>query len=212
MRLINRKLGLIVSLFLISGSSFASSIYAQKFQKFVNEMQTFSASFEQVQPDEARFQLNESKGYFKLNRPGKLLWAYEKPDPQEILVDSLNIWVFDKDLDQVTIHDLANVKNDLPLSWLLFEEPVEQRFKILYGGKNGELEWFNLEPKQATFFQSLDIAMQDGKMVEVHMYQNEENVTKVRFNNIVLNEPMSDSQFQFQVPDGVDVIGQPIVP
>uniref|UniRef100_Q31HL2 Outer-membrane lipoprotein carrier protein n=1 Tax=Hydrogenovibrio crunogenus (strain DSM 25203 / XCL-2) TaxID=317025 RepID=Q31HL2_HYDCU len=175
---------------------------------FVANLNTFSAKFEQTQPDESLFAMNRSTGYFSMKRPGQLLWVYEKPEPQKIISDGRNVWVYDVDLDQATVRALANVEADFPLSWLLYKEPLSERFNIIPGSIKDGVSWYNLTPKEGTFFQSLEVAIADGKMVQIWMYQNADNVTKVVFNDIRQNQPVRDQQFDFQPPKGVDVIGQ----
>ncbi len=205
----NKFLKVVVFLFVLASFQ-AVADSNNDLQSFVNSLKTFSADFEQTQPEEEFFQTNEAFGSFKLQRPGQMLWVYYKPDPQDIMVDGANIWVFDRDLDQVTVRDILSVKRDFPLSWLLFDEPIEKRYRIIYSHHVTGMSWFNLRPREATFFESLDIGMKDGVMVEVHMYQSPTNVTKVKFKNIVINEKMSDASFRFNVPAGVDLIGQPL--
>jgi outer membrane lipoprotein carrier protein len=178
--------------------------------RFVSNLETFSASFEQTQPEENLFEMNRSKGYFVMQRPGQLLWVYEKPDPQKIISDGRNVWVYDVELDQATVRPLSSVEADFPLSWLLYKEPLSERFNIIPGDvRNGE-SWFNLTPKDGTFFQSLDVAIADGKMTQIWMYQSVDNITKVKFNNIRQNQSVNTSDFEFTPPKGVDVIGQPV--
>ena len=193
----------------LSFAVLASNAKITPLQDFVNQLKTFSADFEQIQPEEELMRLNLSEGSILLKRPGKLVWQYTKPDPQKIVIDGKNLWVYDTDLDQVTVRAVSEIQNDLPLSWLLFQEPIETKYRIIYGGLLKGVEWFNLAPKENTFFQSLDVGMRDGLMVEVHMYQNADNVTKVKFKNIKINSALSDEQFEFSAPKGVDVIGQP---
>jgi outer membrane lipoprotein carrier protein len=178
-------------------------------QTYVNHLKTFSADFEQIQPDEAVFELNKSFGHFDLNRPGKLVWEYLKPEPQKIVVDGPNLWVFDKDLDQVTVRPIADIKGDIPLSWLLYSEKIENKFTIIDAGQRTGIHWYNLTPKKATYFQSIEVGMLNGEMVEVWMYQGPDNVTKVRFKNIESNVVIPLKSFQFQLPEGVDLIGEP---
>ncbi|MDX1352914.1 MAG: outer membrane lipoprotein chaperone LolA [Thiomicrorhabdus sp.] len=178
-------------------------------QDYVNQLQTFKADFVQTQPDEAVFTLNKSTGHFELNRPGQLTWQYFQPDEQKIVVDGVNLWVHDLDLDQVTVRPINDVKAELPLSWLLYKEPIQDKFTIIESGDKSGLRWFNLTPKQATYFQSIEVGMKDGEMVEVWMYQGPDNITKVKFTNIQSNLVIPYKHFQFQLPEGVDLIGTP---
>ena len=177
-------------------------------QTYVNQLKTFSANFEQIQPDEARFQMNEASGYFKLKRPGQLVWVYQQPDSQKIVVDGRNLWVQDDDLEQVTVRPINDIKADIPLSWLLYDEAIESRFDIIESGNGNGMQWFNLTPKQATYFQSIEIGLENGQMKEVWMYQSSDNITKVRFLDIKENQPMSPSEFLVVVPKNYDLVGQ----
>lgn len=177
-------------------------------QIYVNQLKTFSANFEQIQPEEDLFKLNKATGYFKLQRPGKLQWIYQKPDQQKIVVDGANLWVQDDDLEQVTVRPINDVKGDIPLSWLLYDEKIESRFKIIKSGSASGMQWFNLTPKQATYFQSIEIGLDKGQMKEVWMYQSADNITKVRFKNIKENQPISPNEFSMSVPENYDLVGQ----
>jgi len=178
-------------------------------QTYVNQLKTFTAEFEQVQPDESRFAMNEARGYFKLQRPGQLVWVYQKPEYQKIVVDGINLWVQDDDLEQITVRPINDIKADIPLSWLLYDEPIESRFDIIESGNGNGMKWFNLTPKQATYFQSIEIGLKDGKMKEVWMYQSADNITKVKFVDIKENQPISPSEFLVTIPVNFDLVGQP---
>lgn len=202
--------GLVV---LMTSLLFANQVMAnntgQALQDYVNQLQTFKADFVQTQPDETVFALNTSTGHFELNRPGQLVWEYFQPEEQKIVVDGPNLWVHDLDLDQVTVRPIDDVKAELPLSWLLYREPIQSKFKIIESGDKSGLHWFNLTPKQATYFQSIEVGMKDGEMVEVWIYQSSDNITKVRFTNIQSNLVIPYKTFQFQVPEGADLVGTP---
>lgn len=178
--------------------------------QFVSSLQTYQAVFEQTQPEEAVFEMNRSKGYFLLQRPGKLRWVYESPEQQQIIADGRNVWVFDEELDQASVRSMKSVEADFPMSWLVYDEPLSKRFDIIPGRLDKGVSWFNLVPKAPTFFQSLEVAIADGKMVQIWMYQNSDNVTKVRFKQIEKNQPVSVDAFRFTPPNGVDLIGKPL--
>lgn len=185
-------------------------VYAESaLQTYVNQLKTFSADFEQIQPDETLFETYPSSGYFKLQRPGKLVWHYLKPESQKIVVDGVNLWVQDDDLEQVTVRSIDDIKAEIPLSWLLYDEPIEDRFTIIPAGNRKGMEWFNLQPKAATYFQSIEIGLKDGQMKEVWMYQSSDNVTRVRFKNIKMNQGIPGNEFVFILPQNYDQVGQP---
>lgn len=177
---------------------------------FLQNLHTFKANFVQTQPDEQLFKLNKSTGYVVLARPGKLVWVYQKPDHQEIISDSLNLWVYEPDIDQVTVRPLTSVQTDFPLRWLLYNDTIESNFNIIQESVKEGVSWYNLTPKDSTFFQSLEVAIKGDQLVQIWMYQSMDNVTKVKFTNIQQNTKIADNQFDFKPPEGVDVIGQQV--
>lgn len=198
----------------VGAACFTSAVFSAEnvvteLQRYVNQLKTYEAQFIQTQPDESLFSLNTSTGYFKLDRPGKLIWEYYTPEEQKIVVDGENLWVYDMDLDQVTVRPIEDVKAELPLSWLLYQEPIEDKFSIIKSNTVDGLTWYNLTPKQATYFQSIEVAIRDGEMQQVWMYQAADNITKVRFNKIKSNQVIPYQQFNFKLPEGADLIGTP---
>jgi outer membrane lipoprotein carrier protein len=174
---------------------------------FVNNLENFAADFIQLVPED-EFSTTRSEGYFKMKRPGRLVWDYTKGEQQKIVVDGTNIWIFDKDLEQVSVRPVKEIQKDFPLSWLLFSKPIEENYDILFeGGKLG-MQWYNLRPKKSTFFESMDISFRNGIMAEIHLYQNHNHVTQVIFKNIEINTPINESIFKPEVPEGLDIIGQ----
>lgn len=207
------KTSKILTVFLLSSlfcfAQAADKKLGKELQDYVNQLQTFEADFVQTRPDENSFNTQTKIGHFSLNRPGQLTWEYIGDEPQKIVVDGPNLWVYDMDLDQVTVRPIADVKGELPLSWLLYKEPIQKRFTIIESSNKNGTKWFNLAPKQATFFQSIDVAMKEGEMVEVWVYQGMDNVIKVKFDNIESNQVIPLKNFQFNVPEGADLVGTP---
>lgn len=200
---------LVVCSLAISTQVYAKENTGKALQDYVNQLQTFKADFVQTQPDEELFETNQSTGHFELTRPGKLTWEYFQPEQQKIVVDGRNLWVYDQDLDQVTVRPINDIKAEIPLSWLLYNDPIQDKFTIIESGDKSSMQWFNLTPKAPTYFQSMDVGMKDGEMVEVKMYQSPTNVTNVTFKNIQSNQVIPYQNYEFKVPEGADLVGTP---
>lgn len=174
---------------------------------FVQNFDSMSARFEQTLSDDVLLSQPPSKGFLLIKRPGKLRWVYEKPEPQQIVVDGTNLWLFDEDLEQVSVRSLADLGSDFPLYWLLYKTPLQNRFNIIAGDEVDGVSWFNLAPKTPGFFQSLDVAIKAGQLQQVWMYQGQDSLTKVRFLDVEFNLHLDDREFKFDLPEGVDLIG-----
>lgn len=205
----------IIKPFTLSAACFAAvlsqSVLANPVQDFVNNLTTFEADFSQKTLEESMFGPvhKPKKGHFQLLRPGKLVWEYAAADGQRIVVDGKNLWVMDKDLYQATVRPIADVQADIPLSWLLYEEKIEDKFEIIFAGEREGLVWYNLEPKAATYFQSIEVGLKDGIMQQVLMYEGPENITQIEFSNVETNQSIAEETFRFELQPGVDLIGQP---
>lgn len=176
-------------------------------QQFVDQLKSFSAEFVQEREEEHFFRVERANGTFDLVRPGKMRWDYHSPDEQHIIVDGTHLWVYDLALDQVSVRPIADIQGDIPLAWLLFDEKVEKSYRIIPAGTRHGMVWYNLQPRSATYFQSIEIGLKNGIMQEVWMYQSSDNITKVRFSNIRVNEGVSARAFEFTPPMGTDVVG-----
>ena len=177
-------------------------------QQYVDGLTTFSANFEQVVPEDS-FTNNVSKGHFNLKRPGNLFWQYKQPAGHTIIVERGNLWVFDDELEQVTVRPVADVQRDIPLNWLLFDEPIKDRFDIKDLGMKGDKHWYSLTPTFTTYFIAVDVALQDGKMVAVSLFESMDKTTFITFTEIEQNTKLPETAFKIVIPENMDVIGQP---
>lgn len=185
----------------------AKDAQAKELQEFLDGLKTISAEFVQTKEEEQFFRVETSTGTLDLVRPGKMRWDYHSPDEQHIIVDGVRVWIHDVPLKQATAYSLAEIGQEIPLAWLLFDTPISESYRIIPAGGRGGLVWYNLQPKARTFFQSVEIGVKDGVMQEVWLYQDRENITKVKFKNIRINERISPRAFEFMPPNGVDLMG-----
>ena len=94
-----------MAIFFFQGSVFAEDAKT-RLEKYLNDITTFEAVFEQSLISESDELQEISKGTFFLSRPGKFLWEYSQPYEQSIIADGKKIWVYDKDLEQVTVREM----------------------------------------------------------------------------------------------------------
>jgi outer membrane lipoprotein carrier protein len=62
--------------------------------------------------------VNTSSGSFVFSRPGKFIWTYQKPYEQVIQADGEKLFIYDKDLNQVTTKKLGNALGSSPAAIL----------------------------------------------------------------------------------------------
>jgi len=201
------------SRFLIAVTLFAATCAdaapADSLRHFFSEVQTFSASFKQVVLDDGLNTLQESSGTLWIDRPDKFRWNYDSPFKQEIVGDGKKIWVYDKDLQQVTVRPLSGGLGYTPAVLLAGRGRLEDSFTIKPLGTQGNLEWSQLTPKNKDGgFESIRIGFEQGKLRVLEMLDGFGNTTRVTLQTSAENIKIEPGKFQFTPPRGVDVVGE----
>lgn len=148
-----------------------------------------------------------SSGTFVFARPGKFIWSYEKPYEQVLQADGDKLYVYDKDLNQVTVRTLGGALGASPAAILFGSNDLDKNFTLRDAGVKGGIDWLELIPKaKDTQFQSVGIGFKDGNLQAMELHDVFGNVTLLTFSNIQKNPPLPADAFKFTVPKGADVI------
>ncbi len=146
-------------------------------------------------------------------KPGLMRWIYERPDPFRIIVGQERIWLFDPILENVTIYNAQNINGIKVISLLLEPENLQHHFKIIQPSKmlldiEPDDKWLFLTQKEksqniAEVQLAFDRNYQIKQFVIVDMNRN---YRKITLNQINLRPQMSKADFEFNLPDGVEII------
>jgi outer membrane lipoprotein carrier protein len=148
-----------------------------------------------------------SSGTFMFARPGKFIWSYEKPYSQLLQADGDKLYVYDKDLNQVTVRTLGGALGASPAAILFGSNDLDKNFTLRDAGVKGGIDWLELTPKaKDTQFESVGIGFKDGNLQAMELHDVFGNVTLLTFSNIQKNPPLKSDSFKFTVPKGADVI------
>ncbi|MEZ5448672.1 MAG: outer-membrane lipoprotein carrier protein LolA [Thiolinea sp.] len=128
-----------------------------------------------------------------------------------IVADGRNVWVYDVELDQVTVKPTSQALSAAPVGMLLNKQPVEAQFQVSeMKAENSSLEWFHLVPhKKDSDFTSMDLGINDGGIQEMVLEDKFGQQTYIHFQGMKLNTNVDANRFQFQPPANADVIGTP---
>ena len=193
--------------FLTQGPVFAEKART-KLENYLNDIKTFEATFEQTLSSEANGVQEISKGKFYLSRPGKFRWNYTRPYEQSIIADGKNIWIYDKDLEQVTVREMSEILADSPALLLSNEVAISEEFVVttVASGKNSH-EWFLLKPKvDDKQYADIRLAFKNNTLREMELRDNFGQLTGIVFSDQKRNETIDQKLFDFTPPDGVDVL------
>lgn len=190
-------------------SSTAGADAVQRLQTFISQLESFQAGFVQTLYDEDSTVLQESRGAVILKRPGKFRWDYREPYLQSIIADGQRLWIYDIDLEQVTVKKLDQALGNAPIMLLSYDRPLEQDFELRDLGVREGLEWVELQPKESdTDFEIIYMGLSENALVVMELRDQFGQATQIRFNNFEMNIPADDSLFEFTPPEGVDLVGE----
>ena len=200
---------LCLSLLPLAASADDQSQAAARLNKLLSRAQTMTGGFSQMTLSANGANLQETTGSLALKRPGMFRWHTDPPLEQLLVSDGQTIWLYDPDLEQVTIQQLDQRLSHTPALLLSGDvSRLQESFDIQYTGGGNVLD-FTLTPKDAdSMFDSLRVSFSDGVINDMQMSDPVGQRTNILFRNVQLNAPLDDEQFTFEVPEGVDVISE----
>lgn len=176
-------------------------------KQFVGSTKTLSASFNQTVSSKGKQET--ASGVMELQRPGKLRWAYSKPFEQLIVGDGSTLWIYDKELAQITKRKQAGALGSSPAALLAGSNAIERDYLLREMGRQGEVEWLAASPKKAdNTFESIKMGFSNNQLVEMELGDSFGNLTRIRFSDIKKNPPLPAANFNFTPPKGVDVVSE----
>ena len=179
----------------------------ERLTTLLNQAQTISGRFSQLTLDGSGTQLQETSGEMALKRPGQFRWHTDAPMEQLLVSNGEQIWLYDPDLEQVTIQKMDQRLTHTPALLLSGDvSQIAESFEITLK-EGGSVVDFILKPKAAdSLFESLRLSFRNGVINDMQLIDNVGQRTNILFLGVKMNPPIPASQFTFEVPEGADVI------
>lgn len=204
----------LASAVLLAAFSCTSSLSAQasavdQFKIFVSGNKTAKGEFsqQQVKIVEGKAKIGKSaSGVFVFARPGKFIWTYLMPYEQILQSDGEKLYLYDKDLNQVTIKAISSALGASPAAILFGQSDLEKNFTLKEVGLKQGVEWLEAIPKEKdTQFEHIGIGMKDGLPLALELRDKFGQISLVTLKNFEKNPNLKTDQFKFVVPAGADV-------
>ena len=198
---------------LIALTLFVTNLPAQadsraRLDSFVEGTKGLKAQFSQTVTDAKSRKTQEASGTLFLSRPGKFRWVYTKPYAQLIVGDGRKLWIYDEDLDQVTVRKLDQAIGESPAALLAGSNDIEKLFNLKDAGDRDGLEWLEATPKgKEGSFERVRMGFRGNDLAAMELQDNFGQTTLLRFSGLERNPAMGSSLFRFTPPKGADVIG-----
>lgn len=177
---------------------------------YLGALRTFSAEFVQVVRDRDGQIVDRSTGTLSLARPDRFRWDYRDPYVQTIVADGRKLWLYDADLEQVTVRDLEAGLGATPAMLLSGTGRVGDAFESVGIERDGPRTWFRLKPKASgSDFELVSLAFDgSGVLSAMELRDKLGQGTQIEFSEARRNVDLAPGLFRFVPPPGADVIGQ----
>lgn len=193
---------------LLLAAPLAAASSLDRFSEFLNATLTAKGEFEQKIFDQNRKLVQESRGTLAFSRPGKFRWTYVSPYAQLIVGDGARVWVYDKDLNQVTVKKLDLALGSTPAALLAGNNEVMSAFRISDQGEKDGLEWLEAVPRSKEGnFERVRMGFGFSGPQVMEFFDSFGQTTVLRFTSFQRNPKLEAGQFRFSPPKGADVIG-----
>ena len=187
----------------------ANATGLERIKEYFQNIQSASADFHQVVTDKQGHKTQDVTGVMQLQKPNKFRWDYNKPFVQQIIGDGEKIWLFDPELNQVTVRSFAKAAGSSPAALLAGGKEMERSFVIKDASRKGTLEWVLAVPKIGeTGFERLFLGFKGDALMEMELHDSFGNRTAIQFINVVRNPKLSADLFKFTPPRDADVLGE----
>lgn len=178
-----------------------------RLDRFLAELTSFTATFEQQLFDEYGELLEASSGEVAIAKPGKFRWEYRDPYEQIIVSDGATLWVYDVDLEQVSVNPLANDNPESPASLLVGDIDVDRHYVVSESPSVDGVAWVSLTPRAAQAqYSSVEIGFDADGLHGMRLADNLRQLTSITFGDIARNVEIAPGRFAFTPPPGVDVL------
>ncbi|QLF91812.1 outer membrane lipoprotein chaperone LolA [Pseudomonas sp. ABC1] len=200
---------LFASALLISMPVHADALSAQRLSGLLSQAETLTGRFSQLSLDGSGTQLQETAGELALKRPGQFRWHTDAPMEQVLVSDGKKVWLYDPDLEQVTIQQLDQRLTHTPALLLSGDvSRISENFEVTHK-EAGEVVDFTLTPKaKDTLFDNLRLSFRGGVINDMQLIDSVGQRTNILFSGVKMNQPIDTKQFHFEIPEGADVISE----
>lgn len=200
-------------LFPLIAAAASSDAGLQRVEKFIANLSTLRADFKQTLTDSKGAITDQSSGQLAISRPNRFRWDYSQPYAQLIVADGARIWLYDADLEQVTVRRLDTSLSATPAMLLSGEGKLSENFKVTDTSQDANAQWVMMEPvRPDTDFKWVRLGFAGNDLKIMQLADKLGQITTLEFSNIERNLKLDPALFDFKVPAGADVIGDPGTP
>ena len=206
-----KRLTIVAAAFLLSlaGAAQAATGAARaRLDAFATGLHSLTGSFTQTLVDPNGHAGKTSAGTLALEAPRQFRWETATPYKQTIVADGSRVWMYDPELEQVTVRIQSSEEAHSPLTVLTDLKQMDREFKVTEQGDHDGLAWLRLtSTAKDPQFAYADLGFDANGLARMTFKDQLGSTTDIRFSNWKRNVEIPSSVFTFVPPKGADVIG-----
>lgn len=176
---------------------------------FAAGLHSISGSFSQSVADAAGHAGEEARGQLALEAPRQFRWEVTSPYRQTIVADGSRVWVYEPDLEQVSVRSQGSAEAQSPLTVLTDLGQLDREFRAEEAGEREGLAWLRLLPREAEQgFEAAELGLAADGLRTMLFRDQLGNTTTIRFADWQRNPKLATDAFRFTPPPGTDVVGE----
>jgi outer membrane lipoprotein carrier protein len=177
-------------------------------EAFLDGVHSLTADFRQEIWTADQRLLQTETGTLALERPNRFRWLYREPTELTVVADGARLWIYDVELEQVTVAPFDSSMGVSPAMLLSGDRSVREGFDVADSYPAEGLNWVKLTPKTGGGdFSSVLIGFDGTTPRRLELVDGLNQVTRIELDNLAVNPELGDDVFELEVPAGVDVIG-----
>ena len=173
----------------------------------LQDITTISADILQLIIESDGGVLEETEIKMLLKRPDRLYWETVSPFQELIVTNGEILWNYQPDLEQVTIEDWDSDDSELAAQLLngRTETLSNDYYVAMINAEDNKS--FELSPKMSdSIYELVTVSFIDDVLDMIHLDGRNGEQTVWQFNNLVMNSLIEHNSFEFEVPDGIEVV------
>lgn len=191
---------------------------------FVKDVDAGRGSFVQTVTSPDGKKSRQSRGTLEFQRPNRFRFSYTAPTEQLIVGDGKQVWLYDTDLNQVTVRPMSQALGATPAA-LLAGASLDKDFtlKNVPASSSGaatatptplqatnSIEWVEALPRHKEGqFQSVRVGFRSGQLTALEILDAFGQRSRLDFTQFDSKPTLAAGRFQFAPPAGADVLNQP---
>ena len=188
--------------------SFADS-NEPRLQRYLEHYKSLTGQFTQMISSEKSQHIQSSAGEFWIQKPNRFRWHYSTPYVQKIISNGEKLWIYDEDLEQVTIKEASQSIESSPLAVIVGATSLDTAFDVTPVDGLDNLQWLRLIPNaEANSFEFIEVGFKNGLLSKMRLKDNFGQTTYLTFTDVMVDTSIDTNRFEFAVPEGADVFNE----